>query len=161
MKSRFLAAFKGFLKRYIPLWIILGIVGVFCLVDFVNYAGYEIAFVSATSEDSPDGDPSKLYYPTYDHPVMIDVTMRVTHYGSPVQGHTIVGLGEKGGDTVTPRDVTDEDGNVTFTFAPVTLFKNPESTEVSLFFYEESSAFVIEFRVERTIDLTLYRRPVA
>ena len=154
----FLNAILSFLKKFIPVWIVLGVVMVFALVDYINYAQYDLKLVSVYTEENPDGDPNKLYYSTYEKDELLYYKVQVTRNNKPMKNHTMVAVGQKSGAIMVARQVTNDNGEAVFELSVFPVYSEPNSIEAEVQFYDESTAWIIEFRLERNFTTTLYKR---
>lgn len=143
-----------FFLRYIPLWVILLAFASCALADFIIYKQYDLVLSSSYNGDSG----STLYYSTTEQDEKIYFDILLTRNGSPVSGHSLVGIGNKGGQIVVPRVSTDENGHALFEYAPNPQYREPSSVKGQVYFYDESNSVIIEFRLERTFDFTMVKR---
>lgn len=149
-----------FLKKYLALLIVIAIVGVFSIVDLVNAKSYDMTLVSAYTTENTEKDPNKNYFSYYGEPyVTLEMSVRVTKKDKPCKDHVIAAVGENG-TIFASRNVTDENGIVTFQLS-VNFVEDDEEEKIQAgaYFFEESSAYVIEFRVDKTIMVDLFKRP--
>ncbi len=152
--------FVNFLAKFKAVWIICGIVLCFCAVDFANYTTYSLQISKVYTEDNPEGDLKKLYFSTSDKQETIYFRVKITSGDLPCANHTLVAVGKKSGLITEARQVTNANGEATFTFVPNTVFRmDTIEVESSVLFYDESTAWIIEFRVENLFNTPLYRRP--
>lgn len=164
MKKGMKSFFKGlgnYLKKMTPFWIVCGVVLCFAAVDFANYKSYRLSVVKTFSDENPDGDADKLYYATPEKDEMIYFRVKIESGGKPCSGHTLVAVHKGGGVIMSAREISNPNGEATFSFAVNPVFRNVPSVEANVLFYDESSAWVIEFRVELEHTTLLYRRPNA
>lgn len=145
-----------FLKRTIAVWIIAGLFGCFALGDFVYYKTFDIELLSIKNQEGGE----ELYYSTIDNDELIYFTIRLTSSNQPVQGHSIVGIGRSGGQVLVPRIVTNEEGIAQFAYAPYPQYREPKEATGELYLYDEDNSIIIEFRLERTYEITMHKREV-
>mgnify|MGYP002626840974 CR=1 FL=1 len=130
----------------------------FALVDYINYSCYKLELVNVYSEDNLEGDPNRLYYATVNKSEDIYYKIKVTKNNKPCHNHTLVAVGQQSGVIRIARQISDEQGEATFILAVNTVFQNIDSIEAIVQFYDESTAWIIEFRLEKYFVTTLYKR---
>ncbi len=143
-----------FFLRYIPVWVLLTAFASCALFDFILYKQYDL--VLSSSYNGENG--STLYYSTVDKDEKIYFDVYLSRGGTPVSGHSLVGIGNKGGQIVVPRVTTDSSGHALFEYAPNPQYREPASVNGQVYFYDESNSVIIEFRLERTFDFTMIKR---
>ncbi len=153
------SAILAFLKKFIPVWIVLGVCLTLYVIDAINASGYEITLVKAYTDDNPEGDMNKLYFATPEKEEIIHLDLQITAFGKPKSNHSIVGVEKKAGNIQEARKKTDENGICTFNFSCYPEYDEYlESKQAEILFYEESSALLIEVQVRTIVEFTLYRR---
>lgn len=156
-KERLITILKAvgkFFKRTIAVWIIASLFLVASLGDYIYFRTFDLVLLSVEGTDHD----SSLYYSTIDNDEMVYFSLLLTSNGKPVQGHSLVGIGKKGGQVKVPRIVTDEEGKATFEFAPNPQYREPPTLEGEIYVYDEDNSVIIEFRIERYFDITMVKR---
>ena len=153
MKKKGGSKIREFFLRYIPVWIILLAFASCALADFIIYKQYDLNVTSYNAEHE-----ATLYYSTTDRDEKIYFDVYLTKDGKPVNGHSIVGIGNKGGQIVVPRVTTNEEGHALFEYAPNPQYREPPSVKGEVYFYDEDNSVIIEFRLEKTFDFTMIKR---
>ncbi len=142
-----------FFLRYIPVWVILLSFASCAFADFLIYKQYDISVSSYNAEHG-----STLYYSTVEKDEKIYFDVYLSRNNEPVKGHSIVGIGNKGGQIVVPRVSTDDTGHALFEYAPNPQYREPSSVMGEVYFYDENNSVIIEFRLEKIFDFTMVKR---
>jgi hypothetical protein len=148
------AKIARFFKRTWVVWALLFVFACCCLGDYIHYRMFDLTCLSCQNQAA---STSVLYYSTPDIDEKIDITVFLTHRGQPVQGHSLVGIGKKGGQIAVPRLVSDAEGKAVFEYVPNPQYRSPESVEGQVYIYDESTAVIVEFRLERYFDFTMVK----
>lgn len=139
---------KNVLKKLIVIVSIVVVIGIGALIDLGISKGYDIEFVSVTrlTEEGAapaldvDGNEIPEDWGIADGSTKVRFVIRVTHYGKPVEGHTLY---VKTNRNVLERVDTNEDGTVTVDYrcyrgakgkvTPITLTVRDEDNSVFVF----------------------------
>ncbi len=143
-----------FFLHYIPVWVILIAFASCALADFIIYKQYDLTLSSSYNGDRE----STLYYSTVEKDEKVYFDLCLTRNGRPVSGHSLVGIGNKGGQIVVPRVSTNANGHALFEYAPNPQYREPSTVTGEVYFYDESNSVIVEFRLERTFDFTMVKR---
>jgi hypothetical protein len=153
-KIPFKAKAARFFKRTWVVWGLLFVFACCCLGDYIHYRMFDLTCLSYQNQSD---QTSALYYSTPDLDEKIHITVYLTHRGEPVSGHSLVGIGKKGGQIAVPRLVSDTEGKAIFEYVPNPQYRSPESVDGQVYVYDESTAIIVEFRLERYFDFTMVK----
>ena len=152
------SAILSFLKKFIAVWVTLGVVLSFALVDYINYKQYKLELVSVYTDENPEGIPEKLYYSTYEKDELLYYKVKVSRNNKPMKNHTLVAVGQQSGAIMVARQKSDEEGCAIFELSVFPIYYEVDNIEAKVQFYDESTAWIIEFRLEKIFTTTLYKR---
>jgi hypothetical protein len=113
-------------------------------VDVAIAASYTIEVISV----SPDKAPADGHTP-------VTLTLQVTHGGKAASNHTIYGLTKNGGSFKSVRLVTDEQGEVSFTYYPYLKTTLNTLKDVTLRFRDESNSEFISVPVQKEVTVKI------
>ncbi len=153
--NKILPPIGRFFKRTLAVWIVAGVMLTAALGDFIYFKTFDLSLVSITGTDGTED----LYYSVpWEDSETVHFQVKLTRNGKPVEGHSIVAIGKKGGQAMRPRHKTDENGMVMIDFAPNPQFSSPAKVDGELFVYDEDNSVIIEFRLERYFDFVMVER---
>lgn len=150
------ANLASFFKKTWGWWALAVLVLGFTLGDYILFTTYDLVSVSVVNGTSPD---KPCYYSTADFDASVNITMKLTKNGAPVQGHSLAAYGKTYGMVSATRQLTDKDGLATFVYVPNPQYRNPESLIGQFDVYDEDNSIVIEFRLERVVSVTMVAPP--
>ncbi len=117
------------------------------LFDFFWAKTYHIEVVSI-SDETPYAHNSER----------VEITVRVTHFGKPMEGHEIFAL-PSAGQMFAYTTLTNENGEATFTYIPYTETYFYPAKDVELRIRDQSNSVVWEINAYKDIVLKLQSRP--
>ncbi len=120
------------------------LVGALFAYDAVRASTYEIELVSITPEQ-----------PVADNKQHVTVVLRLTRYGTPVEGHSLFTLALNGGQFRGNRKLTDKDGCVELIYIPYTSTKLLPAGRVEVEVLDESNSVFIEINAKMTFYIDL------
>lgn len=132
------------MKKILMIVIFAAIVGVFTLVDWGITCSYDIELVKVNPEE-----------PYMDNKTPVEITLRVTRKGNPVEGHDILATALKGGSFTAYRVVTDADGLATFIYWPLKLSRFNPLQDAVIQFQDESNSVIIYLPKTETFTIKL------
>ena len=117
------------------------------LFDYLWSKTYVVEVVSI-SDETPYADSSER----------VEIKVRVTHFGEPMENHEIFAL-PSAGLMAAYTTVTDENGIATFTYTPYTETRFTPAKDVEIRIRDQSNSIIWEVNAYMDITLKLQPKP--
>ena len=113
--------------------------------DYFWSKTYEVEIVSVSN-----------YTPYADQSERVEITVKVTHFGKPMVGHSMFAL-QDAGRMMNYTDTTDENGLATFVYVPheVSKFEPNPKLDVYIRIRDESNSIFWEVNAYNVVELNL------
>jgi hypothetical protein len=138
---------KSFIKNHTKIFVLLCLTLAICLGLAFDYAWsytYKIEVVSITPEQ-----------PVADSRQPVEIVVKLTHFGSPVEGHSLYLLPQNGGTMSANIVKTDADGIAVYTYYPYTETFLMKAQPINFYCHDENNSVIFEIntKTEFVIDL--------
>lgn len=138
---------SGFIKKHKKLFALIVFVAVICLGLLFDYGWsytYNIELVSIS--------PSE---PVADSRQPVEITLKLTHFGKAVEGHSLYTLPQNGGKISTNIVKTDADGLAVFIYYPYTETALMKAQPITFYSHDENNSVIFEINTKLVFVIDL------
>ncbi len=142
---------KEWMRRHKKLtgFAILCLVCLCCYAFDAIWAGtYTIEVVSITPET-----------PYADSRQPVEIVLRLTHFGEPVEGHELYALPQNGGTMMVNVIKTDSEGLAVYTYYPYNETSLMKAQPVNVYVHDENNSFIFEVNASLEFVIPLQSPP--
>ncbi|MBO6262824.1 MAG: hypothetical protein J6N93_00945 [Clostridia bacterium] len=132
--------------KYIVAAAIIAVFSAFYLFDYLRAKTFTVEVVSVSDEN-----------PVASNDERVEITIRVTHFGKPVEGHVIFAL-PSDGRMLAFTTLTDEDGVATMTYVPYTANAFLPVHDVEIRIRDQSNSVFWEINAYTDLQLKMRAR---
>ena len=134
-------------KIFTALIIVMVLISVMYCFDYVRAESFNIEVVSISPEQ-----------PVADGETPVQITVRLTRRGQPVEGHYMFMIPTNGGTMQKNRGKTDENGCVDYVYYPYRSSILMPAKTVTLRVYDESNSIFVIVNAKLDFDIELKER---